>query len=394
MRLSNAAKVEPSQIRAIHSLADEFQGTLRLYLGEDTRPTPDFIKQAAHEAIDHNKTYYTPNAGYLEVRQAIAEYVGNLHGLSIDPARELVVTSSGMNAILLAIQATLGPQTSALVVTPLWPTLASAIRVAGADAIEVPLQHQGENFGLDWELLEKSVRPDTRLIALASPGNPTGWTATNADWQRLGEFCERHDLWLMADAVYERIVFDSRVAPSPLSIPSLRPRLIVVNSLSKAYRMTGWRAGFVLGPPDVGRVMTDLQEFVISNAPGVVQMAACAAVKHGETTIAESQARYAQHRTMVMNRLGGLPGITLHQPTGGFYVFPRLEGLKHSFAYCKALVREHQLGLAPGSAFGAGGEGHIRLCFAVEPHILEEALDRFAAHWQSCLHSVEQAASS
>jgi len=313
--------------------------------------------------------------------------------VTVDPTRELVVTASGMNAILLAVQATLGVGSSAMVVTPLWPNLASAIRVAGAQAIEVPLRHDEQGFALDWELLEQSVRPDTRLIALASPGNPTGWTATLADWERLGEFCERHDLWLMADAVYERIVFGMKAAPSPLSLPSLRKRLIVVNSLSKAYRMTGWRAGFALGPPGLGKIMTDLQEFVISNAPGVVQMAACAAVRHGEPSIAESQARYAHHRALVMQRLGGIPGITLREPVGGFYVFPRLDGLTRSFEYCKTLVREHRLGLAPGSAFGVGGEGHVRLCFAVEPHILNEALDRFVDHWQACLQAVEQAES-
>jgi aspartate/methionine/tyrosine aminotransferase len=385
VRFSSAASVAPSQIRAIATLADNHPGTLRLFVGEDTRPTPDFIKQAAREAIEQNRTYYTPNAGYLEVRQALARHLLDLHEVDIDPQRELIVTSSGMNAILLGVQATLGPGSSALVVTPLWPNMASAIRVAGAEAIEVPLQFRPSGFDLDWSMLERQVRPDTRLLALASPGNPTGWTATSADWQRLYTFCERHDLWLMADSVYERIVFASRVAPSPLAIPEFRRRLILVNSLSKAYRMTGWRAGYVVGPPELARVMTGLQEFIVSNAPGVVQMAACAAVNAGEPEIAESQVRYAEHRRLVMDALCDQPGLALAEPTGGFYVFPRLDGLRNSLAFCEHMVRQHRLGLAPGSAFGAGGADHIRLCFAVERPILEEALDRFRTHWRSSL---------
>ena len=391
MRLSTAASVAPSQIRAIASLADEFTGTLRLFVGEDTRPTPDFIKQAAYEAIDQNYTYYTPNAGYLEVRQSLCKQIQRLHGVDVDPRQEIVVTSSGMNAILLAVQATLGSGTSALVVTPLWPNLASAVRVSGATAIETPLKFQDNHFSLDWNMLESAVRPDTRLIALASPGNPTGWTATGADWEQLAVFCERHDLWLLADSVYERIVYGATTAPSPLALAKLKPRLIVVNSLSKAYRMTGWRAGFVVGPPALGKVMTDLQEFVISNAPGVVQKAASAAVELGEPSIKESQERYTKNRDQIMKRLSNQPGIRIGEPAGGFYVFPRLDGLTQSFAFCQSMVREQRVGLAPGSAFGAGGEGHIRFCFAVEPAILEEALDRFVASWQSCLQTVENA---
>ncbi len=199
MKLAPAAAVPPSKIRAIAALADEHPGTLRLFVGEDTRPTPDYIKAAARRAIDANKTYYTPNAGYLETRQAIAAHLADLHGVAVDPARQVVVTSSGMNAIVLAVQATVGPGDSALVLSPLWPNTAAAIRVAGAEAIEVPLAFESDGYRLDFDRLASAVRPNTRLLALASPGNPTGWTATEDDWRRLVDFCERHNLWLMAD---------------------------------------------------------------------------------------------------------------------------------------------------------------------------------------------------
>ena len=177
------------------------------------------------------------------------------------------------------------------------------------------------------------------MLALASPGNPTGWTATADDWRRLIDFCERHDLWLMADGVYERIIFDGRVAPSPLAWPEGRDRTIVTQSLSKAYRMTGWRLGYSISPPSIAQVMTDLQEFVVSNAPGIIQEAARAALDEGEAFIAESQARYARHFRLTVDRLRGIEGLIPPTPTGAFYVFPKLEGLVDSFDFCDRLVR-------------------------------------------------------
>jgi aspartate/methionine/tyrosine aminotransferase len=378
-----AANVQPSRIRAIATLADEYPGTLRLFVGEDTLPTPDFIKRAAQQAIDTNKTYYTPNAGYLEVREGIADHLRFLHGVHVDPARQIVVTSSGMNAIVLACQATVGPGSSAIVLTPLWPNTSNAVRVTGAEAIEFPLDFSAKGFQLDFDKLEATVKPTTRLLALASPGNPTGWMASHEDWERIADFCEKHGLWLLADAVYERIVFDGTVAPSPFAIPRLHSRLIVAQSFSKAYRMTGWRIGYVVAPPELGRIMANLQEFVVSNAPGVVQLAALAGLQQGEPMIAESQKRYRLHKDITMKALSGLEGVEITEPAGAFYVFPRLRGLTDSVAFCEHLVREYRLGIAPGSAFGTGGEGHVRICFAVEEAILRDALARFVTAWTS-----------
>ncbi len=374
-------RVQPSQIRAIATIADECEGTLRLFVGEDTRPTPDFIKAAAHAAIESNKTYYTANAGYPEVRQGIASHLRDLHGIEVDPSSQIIVTSSGMNALLLAIQATLGAGSSAVVVTPLWPNTVAAVKVSGADAIEFPLTYSADGYRLDYNALERAIRPDTRLLALASPGNPTAWMASIDDWRRIADVCERHNLWLLADSVYERIVFEGTCAPSPFAIPELRDRLIVAQSFSKAYRMTGWRMGYAVAPPALGRVMTHLQEFVVSNAPGVNQYAAMAALAEGEPFIAESQARYARNKAITLEALSKLDGVETPKPSGAFYVFPKLRGLTDSFAFCEWLVREYRVGIAPGMAFGAGGEGHVRICFAVEEPILREALDRFSKAW-------------
>ncbi|MEW4567635.1 pyridoxal phosphate-dependent aminotransferase [Tautonia sp. JC769] len=384
MRLAPAASIAPSRIRAIAALADEHPGTLRLFYGEDTLPTPDFIKAAAHAAIDADRTFYTPNPGYPELRDTIASQYQRLHGVPV--RRELVVvTASGMMAIHLAVEATVGPGDSAIVLTPLWPNFVGAIRVAGAEAIEVPLALDPGGFRLDLDHLEDAVRPNTRMLALASPGNPTGWTASLDDWRTLVAFCERHDLWLLADGVYERIAFDpdSPVAPSPLGIDAARPRTIVAQSCSKAYRMTGWRVGYAIAPPEVAPTLAFLQEYAVSHAFGVAQEAARVAIRDGEPFLAEAIARYARHRDLAVDRLRRIDGVHVPVPDGAFYVFPKLEGLRDSVALCESLVRERRVGVAPGSAFGAGGEGHVRICFAVDESTLLEGLDRFEAGWRA-----------
>lgn len=383
MRLSTAAAIAPSRIRALAALAEAHPGTLRLFYGEDTLPTPDFIKQAAHDAIQADRTYYTPNAGYPELRREIAEQYGRLHDVPVEPD-EVVVTASGTMAIHLAIEAVVGPGDSAIVVGPLWPNFIGAIRVTGAEAIDVPLALDEHAFRLDLDRLEAAIQPNTRMLALASPGNPTGWMASKDDWQTLIAFCERHGLWLLADGVYERIVFgETSIAPSPLSIPNARERTIILQSCSKAYRMTGWRVGYAICPKPVAKTLAFLQEYAVSHAFGVAQEAARVALRDGEDFIAEARTRYALHREIAVARLRQIPGIQVPAPDGAFYVFPKFDGLTDSVAFCEFLVREHRVGVAPGSAFGEGGEGHIRICFAVDEQTLCDGLDRIAIGWET-----------
>ncbi len=385
MKLAPAASVAPSSIREIARLADSFPGTLRLYFGEDTLPTPDFIKQAAQLALNSNRTYYTPNAGYPAVRAAFASNYSGLHGVEIDPETELVVTASGMMALQLAIKATIGPGDSAQVISPVWPNFVGAVRVTGAEPIEVPLQLGESRYQLDRSLLERTRKPNTRALILASPGNPTGWVASPDEWQEVVDYCEQHDLWLIADGVYERILFetDRRAALSPLKFRGARERTIVVQSMSKAYRMTGWRIGYAITPPSLASVLAFLQEYDVSHAFGVAQEAARVAVLQGEPFLDEARDRYERHRAIAVQRLQAIKGIQVPIPEGAFYVFPRLEGLSDSMSFCKRLIQEYGLGVAPGIAFGETAEGHIRLCFAVDQATLESALERFETAWKA-----------
>lgn len=377
--LSPAADVEASRIRAIALLADRHPGTLRLFYGEDTRPTPESIIDAGREALASHKTFYTPNAGYPALRQAIGRHYQAIAGVTIDAEDRVVVTASGSIALLLAIQSTIGPGDEAIVVSPLWPNVREMVRVHGGQPVEVALESDDDGrFRLNLDAIEAAVTPRTRLIALASPNNPTGWTASHADWVALANLCDRHDLWLLADTVYDRLVYDGpRVADSPLAVASLQRRLWVAQSFSKTYRMTGWRVGWLVTPPGLWATAAKLQEFVVSHAAGFSQEAARFALENGEPLIAEMRDEYRENRDTVVKRFESLSSVSLAAPPGAFYAFPHVEGLGDSFAFCEWLVREHGLGLAPGSAFGPGGEGRLRLCFAVDRSTLFEALDRF-----------------
>lgn len=385
--LSQAASVQASRIREIALLADRFPGTLRLFYGEDTRPTPEPIIEAGRKGLADHKTFYAPNAGYSELRTAIAERYTRLSGVEIDAAEQVVVTASGSVALLLTMQSTIDRGDEAIVISPLWPNVREMVRVRGGTPVEVPLDRSEDGrFHLDFDRLKAAITPRTKLIALASPSNPTGWTATADDWRALGRLCAERDLWLLADTVYDRLVYDgSSAAPCPLESIEDHSRLWVAQSFSKTYRMTGWRVGWLVTPPGQWATAAKLQEFVVSHAAGFTQEAARFALEHGEDLIAEMVADYRANRDMAVDRLSRLPGISLASPDGAFYVFPKCEGLTDSFAFCERLVREYGVGVAPGMAFGPGGEGHLRICFAVDRNTLTEAIDRFARAWADCV---------
>ncbi len=381
--LSQAASVQASRIREIAQLADRFPGTLRLFYGEDTRPTPEPIIEAGRKGLADHKTFYAPNAGYPELRESISARYRRLSGVEIDPADRVVVTASGSIALLLTIQCTVDPGDEAIVISPLWPNVREMVRVRGATPVEVPLDRSEDGrFRLDFDRLKAAITPRTKLIALASPSNPSGWTATVDDWRALGRLCSENDLWLLADTVYDRLVYDgSLAAPCPLAAIEDHSRLWVAQSFSKTYRMTGWRVGWLVTPPGQWATAAKLQEFVVSHAAGFTQEAARFALERGEGLIAEMLAYYMANRELAVERLAKLPGVSLASPEGAFYVFPKCDGLSDSFAYCERLVRDYGLGVAPGMAFGPGGEGHLRICFAVDRETLSEALDRFERAW-------------
>jgi aspartate/methionine/tyrosine aminotransferase len=237
----------------------------------------------------------------------------------------------------------------------------------------------GERYGIDFDALEAAVTTRTRMLLYTSPSNPLGWVATEEDQRRLLDFARRHGLWLLADEVYERLYYDGspgRPAPSILRFATREDAVIVTQSFSKAYCMTGWRVGWLVARRDLALRAAQLNEFIISHAASFAQKAAEIALREGEVEITSMVERLERNRDFCVDALGGIAGVTVPRPDGAFYLFPKIDGLSDSMNFCKRLLRETRVGLAPGVAFGEGGEGSVRICYAAEQSILEPALER------------------
>ncbi len=358
------------------------EGVLRLYFGESNLPTPDFIKRAAIEALSDGYTFYTENAGLPSLRRAIAAQYRHLHNVELDPATEIVITASGVQALNVAIRAVLDPGDEALVLTPAWPNGASNVAMANAVAREIPHPLCGDRYTIDFGALEAAVSPRTRLLLYTSPSNPLGWVATGDEQQRLLDFARRHGLWLLADEVYDRLYYAGaslgEPVPSILRKATREDAVMVVQSFSKTYCMTGWRVGWLIARRDLARKATQLNEFIVSHAPSFAQKAAETALARGEAELARMLVRLKENRDLCLAALSTMPGVTVPKPDGAFYLFPKVEGLTDSFGFCRRLLEECRVGLAPGVAFGAGGEGSVRICYAAERAILEPAMERLA----------------
>ena len=357
-------------------------GVYRLYFGESNVPTPDYIKHAAIRAMEGGYTYYTENAGLPSLRRALAAYYRRLHGVELDPSREIVITASGVQALNVGIRCVLDPGDEALVLTPAWPNGASIVAMCNAAARLIPHPLCRGRYAVDFDALEAAVTPRTRLVVYTSPSNPLGWVATEDEQRRLLDFARRHGLWLLADEVYDRLYYaGARLGdpvPSILRLATRDDAVLVVHSFSKSYCMTGWRVGYLIARGDLASKATQLNEFIISHAPSFTQKAAETALADGEEELARMLARLRENRALCLEALGGIPGVTVPEPDGAFYVFPRIDGLADSFDFCRRLLVETRVGLAPGVAFGAGGEGSVRICYAAERAVLEPAMERLA----------------
>jgi aspartate/methionine/tyrosine aminotransferase len=379
---ASALRVQHSRIRELAEIAMGMDGVLKLYFGESNIPTPEFIKRAAQKAMADGFTFYTSNAGMLSTREALARYYHDLHGVTLDPLQNIVVTASGVQALNVVIRCVLDPGDEALVLTPAWPNGSAIVEMCNATPVQIPHILSGGRYTIDFNALEAAVSTRTRLLLYTSPSNPLGWVATDEEQTGLLEFARRHNLWMLADEVYERLVYSGGVAPSILKKATPQDAIIVVQSFSKAWCMTGWRLGWVVTRPDLAARATQLNEFIISHAASFTQRAAETALLWGERTVRELVAQYKINRDFCIERLSRMPGVTIPAPEGAFYLFPRIEGLTDSFSFCKQLLLDTQVGLAPGVAFGAGGEGSVRICYASDMTVLEPAMSRLAAFLQ------------
>ncbi|HEY4361787.1 MAG TPA: pyridoxal phosphate-dependent aminotransferase [Bryobacteraceae bacterium] len=374
---ASALAVPYSRVRELAELAMRMDGVLKLYFGESDQATPDFIKQAAEQALADGFTFYTENAGLPSLREAIARYTAELHSVDLNPQTEIAITASGVQALSLILRCLVDPGDEALVLMPAWPNGAAILGMSHAVVHEIPQPLTSSGYGIDFDALEAALTPRTRLLLYTSPSNPLGWVASEQDQDRLLGFARRHSLWLVADEVYERLYYSgASAAPSLLRKCTRRDAVVVVQSFSKAWCMTGWRLGWLTGRPDLIARASELNEFFVSCPAAFTQKAGEAALAHGEPTLRAMLAQLRANRDFCVEALRRMPGVTVPVPDGAFYVFPKIAGLTDSFDFCKRLLEQTKVGLAPGVAFGAGGEGSVRLCYASSRSVLEEAMSR------------------
>ena len=346
-----------------------------LCFGESDQPSPAAARQAATQALIDGETRYPDVRGLPALRQALSGYLSGLHARPVAESR-IQVTASGMAAISIAMAAVVRAGHRVVVHSPTWPNIANAARLRGAVVEEIDLDAQPDGgFRLDLDRLD-TMMAGARVFVLNSPGNPTGWTATEAELRAIRDIARRHGAWLIADEVYSRLVYDGRTAaPSMLDIAEPDDRIIVCNSFSKTWVMTGWRLGWLVVPEGTGEQIVDIVEAVHSGVAPFIQRAGVAAV--GDT---ETMERFRTHcaagRDLATQALAGLNFVRYRPPVGAFYAFLAVDGLHDSLDLAKKLVTRHGVAVAPGVAFGSAGEGWLRVCFAQSAELMERAMQR------------------
>lgn len=379
-----AALAEPARRAPKSGIVEVFnygrgrEGLIPLWVGEGDLPTPGFIAEAASAALAGGETFYTWQAGVPELRAALARYHARLYGVPEDHTR-FYVTVGGMQAIQIAIRLTAGAGDEVIVPTPAWPNFAAAAGVGGAKPVQVPMSFGNDGWTPDIERLEAAVTPRTRAILVNSPSNPTGWVASLDDLKNLLALARRHGLWIVADEVYGRFVYGGGRAPSFHDVADPEDRILYANTFSKNWAMTGWRMGWLEADPSLGPTIESLIQYSTSGVPPFLQRGAVAAVEHGEPFIARQVARAAASRAALLEALSATGRVRYAEPAGAFYLFVAIDGLSDTRALALRLVDEAGIGVAPGTAFGAGGEGFLRLCYLREPSDVAEAGARLAA---------------
>jgi len=354
-----------SKIRELFNAGIGRKDVLAFWVGEPDEPTPGFIRRAGIASIEAGEVFYSSNFGIAELREALAAYLTRLHRPTA-PA-EVVVTSAGVNALMLVSQLLVDPGDRVVEVVPLWPNLQEIPKILNAEVETVALEFSPAGWRLDLQKLLDALKPGTRALYLNSPNNPTGWTVAREDQRAILEHCRRHGIWIFADDAYERLYYEGNgVAPSFLDLAEAGERVISTNTFSKSWLMTGWRLGWAVLPAALEADMGKLVEYNTSCAPVFVQRAGLAAVTQGEPVIAHTLERFRKARDFLVAELRRIPGVEVASPSGTMYAFLRVRGVDDSLAFCKKLVAEQGLGLAPGAAFGPEGESYVRWCFAAD----------------------------
>jgi aspartate aminotransferase len=355
--------------------------------GEPDFDTPAHITAAATGALLRSDTHYTASRGRPQLLRAIAHKLEYENGVRADPASAIIATPSAKHALFATLMAILNPGDEIIIPSPSWVSYKSMVQLGGAVAVELPLG-AASGFSITQPSLEARLTPRTRAILINTPNNPTGHVLTEAEAAMIVDFAQRNDLLIVADEIYEKIVYGAARHLSIASLPGAAARTLTINGFSKAYAMTGWRLGYVAGPPDIVAEILKVQQHTVGCAGSFVQQGGVAALTGDQRPVRAMLDSYTQRRRLIVDGLNAIPGISCHAPDGAFYVFPDIRGLGvgDSAAAASWFLRSAGVAVTPGTAFGAGGEGHVRLSFSMSPAIIGDALARIAmATAQECV---------
>ncbi len=353
-------------------------GVIRLTGGEPDFETPSFVREAAKKAIDEGWTHYSPSSGYDELRRAVAEKLRRDNRISYDYESEVVITPGSSSGIFLSLLALVNPGEEVLLPDPIWFHYSTLVRLCGASPVVVPVS-LGEDISANLEKMKRRITRKTKTLILNTPCNPTGVVMSRDYVKGIGEIAEKHDLTIISDEIYEKIIYGSNLHTSPASLPALRGRTVTSNGFSKGYAMTGWRVGYVAGPSEIVEKITALSGYTLVCPSSVSQKAAHVAMTDPRmpACIKEMVGRFAERRKLVLDALDGLQGARAYPPQGTFYAWVDISGTRLSseqFAY--KLLESEKVGVLPGNLFGRRGEGYIRISFATAEDQLKEGLER------------------
>ena len=368
--------IEPSGIRKFFEIVSEMDDAISLGVGEPDFDTPWHIRDEGIYSLEKGRTFYTSNAGLKELKIEISKYLDRRFGLSYDYNKEMLVTVGGSEAIDIAMRAMLDPQDEVLIPQPSYVSYVPCCVLANGTPVPIELKAENE-FRLTAEELEAAITPKTKLLVMPFPNNPTGAVMEKKDLEAVAEVVKKHDLFVLSDEIYAELTYlDNHV--SIASIPGMRERTIVINGFSKSHAMTGWRLGYACGPEVIIKQMLKIHQFAIMCAPTTSQYAAVEALRNGDEDVAMMREEYNGRRRYVLERFKEM-GLSCFEPFGAFYAFPCIKDLgMTSDEFATKLLQTKKVAVVPGTAFGACGEGFLRISYAYSLDDLRIALDRVA----------------
>ncbi|MBN2115219.1 MAG: pyridoxal phosphate-dependent aminotransferase [Anaerolineales bacterium] len=375
-RLSKrVAGLKPSGIRKFFDIAATMKDVISLGIGEPDFTTPKPILEAGMRSLQNGETHYTSNWGKLELRQAISDHLMRLYKVSYDPTNEIIATVGVSEALYLTFTALLDPGDEVIIPTPCFVSYQAEVIMAGGIPIEVTAREEN-NFMVDPADIRKALTPRTKAIFIGYPSNPTGAVATRQVLLEIARIAEEHNLLIVSDEIYDRLVYDFEHVCFPSLSENIKDRTVLLGGFSKDYAMTGWRIGYACGPADIIQGLVRIHQYTIMSAPTTAQDAALVALQSGEPHVQEMLAEYDRRRRLLVAGLNRL-GLRTFEPRGAFYAFPNISasGMDDE-TFAETLLREEHVAVVPGNAFGPGGDGYARMCYATEYSKIEEALQR------------------